>query len=1076
MANGSDGSIVIDVNMNTGPADKKLAKLKKSIEKTEEEISNLARELDQAREKSLYDAAELDAEKAKLQAIKKEIAEIKAISKDKTLNPSVRAEAAADLPARQAAYDEQKARVSLLQTAWNQTESTVERYGRKLADAQQRLDRQKKDAGGLEREIAAAASQARALADSAQASDQGIVDLRRELEQLQARQSELRAAGLGLGVEEYDRITARMAEINRQLKLYEHNLSQASDEAEEAAESTEKISEAARRANGHMSNFGGSLRSIVTGALVFNVISAGMQKFTDWVGKAVLVNEDARASIAGLKGALLTLAQPIVEVVIPAFTLLLNVLTRVINMVSQLVSAVFGKTIGQSRESAKALYKETKALEGVGGAAESAAGSLAGFDEINTINTESAGGGGAGGGFGDIAPDFSGMIEAELVKIEALLGWALLAVGAILTFSGANIPLGIALMAAGAYMLVSAITTDWGEIVELLQGPMGVILGIVSAAFLVIGAILAFSGTNVPLGIVMMAIGAATLAAVVAVNWETIQEALQGPIGTIVAIISGALLVLGAILAFSGANIPLGIGLMLVGAAGLAAVAAANWDSLTEVLQGPIGIILALVSGALLVIGALLLFSGANVPLGLGLIAAGAIGLAVTIAANWESIQSALKGPVGAVTAIVSAALLAIGAVLAFSGANVPLGIGMMVVGAVGLAASIAANWDSIQNALKGTIGVIVAIISTAFLVLGASLLFSGANIPLGLGLLAVGATGLAASISANWETIQNALKGPVGAIVALISTAFLVLGGILLFSGASIPIGLGLLVVGAVGLAASISANWDNIRQTLGGTIQTITALVSAALLVLGVVLLFSGAGIPLGLGLIGVGAAGLAAVIAPNWGSILEKLRGVWSDIKGWWKDHVSKFFTADYWKDLGKRVIDGLLSGLKKAWDTVANWAKSVVDWFKDLFGSAEESVTSVKNGVNRSNGIYKSGYSGGTYQAGSVYSPAAFSLDLSNAPALAQGAVIPPNREFLARLGDQTNGNNLEAPEALIRRIVREESGGGNTALLEAILEAIKAGHIIMVDRQVLGKTVTREQNRMTRAGGRSVLLG
>jgi len=93
-----------------------------------------------------------------------------------------------------------------------------------------------------------------------------------------------------------------------------------------------------------------------------------------------------------------------------------------------------------------------------------------------------------------------------------------------------------------------------------------------------------------------------------------------------------------------------------------------------------------------------------------------------------------------------------------------------------------------------------------------------------------------------------------------------------------------------------------------------------------------------------------------------------------------------------------------------------------------------------------------------------------------PRLAQGAVIPPNREFMAVLGDQRQGNNLEAPEGLIRRIVREESGGGNTALLEAILEAVRAGRVIMVDRRVLGQTVTQEQRRMTRSGGRPVVLG
>ena len=42
-----------------------------------------------------------------------------------------------------------------------------------------------------------------------------------------------------------------------------------------------------------------------------------------------------------------------------------------------------------------------------------------------------------------------------------------------------------------------------------------------------------------------------------------------------------------------------------------------------------------------------------------------------------------------------------------------------------------------------------------------------------------------------------------------------------------------------------------------------------------------------------------------------------------------------------------------------------------------------------------------------------------------PHLAQGKVIPAGRPFLALLGDQSNGKNLEAPEGLIRQIFREE---------------------------------------------------
>ena len=43
-------------------------------------------------------------------------------------------------------------------------------------------------------------------------------------------------------------------------------------------------------------------------------------------------------------------------------------------------------------------------------------------------------------------------------------------------------------------------------------------------------------------------------------------------------------------------------------------------------------------------------------------------------------------------------------------------------------------------------------------------------------------------------------------------------------------------------------------------------------------------------------------------------------------------------------------------------------------------------------------------------------------LEDVPALARGAVIPPNREFLAVLGDQKSGTNIEAPTSEIEAAV------------------------------------------------------
>jgi hypothetical protein len=112
----------------------------------------------------------------------------------------------------------------------------------------------------------------------------------------------------------------------------------------------------------------------------------------------------------------------------------------------------------------------------------------------------------------------------------------------------------------------------------------------------------------------------------------------------------------------------------------------------------------------------------------------------------------------------------------------------------------------------------------------------------------------------------------------------------------------------------------------------------------------------------------------------------------------------------------------------------------------------------------------GFGGATTRAALANIP-----PIQEIPRLAAGAVIPPNRKFMAVLGDQTRGTNIEAPESLIRKIVREESGNMNTELLQAILEAIRAGQVIKVNETVLGRTSAKAINKVTRASGKSVLL-
>ena len=620
---------------------------------------------------------------------------------------------AVDADAKQAQKELDKVTKSIEKIQNNLSKSTGEQSGIK-AD----LDAAKEAAKQTENAIKALkaeASQLTQITSGAVAADPAqyiAAQERQAIVTAQLKEQEAALAKQDMEVEKLDakyaRVTDKVIQQTAALEDAKEKAGALTEQITNAESASGRMAQASAKVAESMDRFNRRVGGLFTRALVFSLISKGLSSLRDWLGKTIMKSDEARAAVARLKGALLTLAQPLLKVIIPAFVLLVNVLTRIVTVIATLVSKLFGTSYAESASEAAAAYgDESEAISGVGDAAKKAGKSLASFDEINQLSSDSgSGGGGAsgGGGIGDgsVAPDFKSLIEGELVSIaELFVGAALLALGAILTFSGANIPLGIGLMAIGALAIWDAVSNHWGEIAEVLRGQVGTITAIISAALLVLGAILVFSGANIPLGIGLMIAGSVGLAATVAANWSAIVEAIRSPIGIIIAIVSAALIAIGAILTFSGANIPLGIGLMVAGIASLAAVVAVNWDTIAEALRGPIGAVVAIVSVALLALGAVLTFSGANLPIGIGLMVAGAAGLATTIVANWNTIQKKLQGPLGAVMAMVGAALLVLGVVLLFTGAGIPLGLGMIAAGGVSLAAAIAPNWNYITQKVK---------------------------------------------------------------------------------------------------------------------------------------------------------------------------------------------------------------------------------------------------------------------------------------------------------------------------------------------------------------------------------------
>lgn len=102
---------------------------------------------------------------------------------------------------------------------------------------------------------------------------------------------------------------------------------------------------------------------------------------------------------------------------------------------------------------------------------------------------------------------------------------------------------------------------------------------------------------------------------------------------------------------------------------------------------------------------------------------------------------------------------------------------------------------------------------------------------------------------------------------------------------------------------------------------------------------------------------------------------------------------------------------------------------------LLNNVESRANQISSGIG-SNSAYGNAKSGVT--------PMLSSAAYKNVPKLATGAVIPANGEFLAVLGDQKHGRNLEAPESLIRQIVREESGSGGDVAVSINFEGSLSG--------------------------------
>ena len=351
----------------------------------------------------------------------------------------------------------------------------------------------------------------------------------------------------------------------------------------------------------------------------------------------------------------------------------------------------------------------------------------------------------------------------------------------------------------------------------------------------------------------------------------------------------------------------------------------------------------------------------------------------------------------------------------------------------------------------KSVLDDLMTAIGGALAAVGLILLFKG-QIAWGIGFLVAGAAMWAITEFAEGEFSTDPIVNTLVKIMGIAGTALLALGIILCVFGVITPVSIGLIVAGAALLVGALALSNDAIVEAIRGPIGAIMAIVSGALLVLGIILVCTGVGIPIGIALILAGVAGLVTVVAVNWDAIVDWVKGAWEAVKAFWNRYIAPIFTAKFWLDLAKTCGNGLIGGFEAAINGIIGMFEKMINWIVD--------------GIN-SIGFDIPDWLGGGHFGFNI--PRA-SFGRVSIPRLAQGAVIPPNREFLAVLGDQKQGTNIEAPLSTIQEAVSSVVSAQNEAMLgtlEQILEAILG---IEIGDEVIGRASQRYNNSMIKMYG------
>lgn len=809
-------------------------------------------------------------------------------------------------------------------------------------------------------------------------------------------------------------LQSQQAAVSRQQKLAGSlptaSSSKSGDEA--ITTTTQRIKAASKAAT----YFGSRLRQLVVGALIFNLISKALTTLVNGMGTAILKTNGVQQAFAQLKGSAATAAAGLASALAPVITWLINLINSLLNAFIRLISLITGKSIG-------AMKKQGKAISATGSAAKKASGELAKFDELDVLNKNDSGGGSG------IAPDFSGIdetanalsdrmkelldkfkegfkkgfgdageglknIKDDLAKIGAILKeiWTDPEVSAAVKRFTDTCAYALGeVVGAAASIGVSIAENLVGGLARYLERNKEFLKGILANAFNLGADIVGLFGDfAAAVAVVFRSLGSegakqltsgfigifANSALGMVQTMEQIGYALAKPL--MQPFIDNAEKIREVFSNFFAAIAPFFVGI----SDGIADFYTALGNLYNEVIKPLIDGLAEFNSS---ILGSLLDKLNAFLESLTGL------------ADPLHSAGEAIGFLVGAI-AVVSAAVGFLAS---------PFGIAVAAIGAA-IAAGVLLyqNWDMAKDKVQGLIDTIqpaFAAIKTA-------------------------AINLATAVEETWTTyVVPVLDSAKTAIQSLWEIV------IQFWEGIVYPIIQEIMAVILELWNDSLKPLWDKITDLVQSVIALVQVLCQwvvsiIAAIVQAVLELWNQVLAPL--------ISWLLATFGPVFKDVFNAIGTVVKTIIKVICDKIDMALTAlkgiiDFLTGVFKGDWEGAWNAIKQiffgVFDSLHKKAADVLNGIKELVGNVVQGVKDLVSGLGDLGGAIANKVSS-AWNAVTSGAPAQQSMEAPLAslpvPALARGAVIPPNRRFLAMLGDQTNGTNVEAPLETIQEALAE----------------------------------------------------